>query len=1073
MVNRNNKRSFYRKIMEFIVYHPKTVLLLVLAATLFFAWQLPKLSIRTSIYDLVVEDLPETKKYAAFRKLFGSDEIIRVVIKGKRIFEPTTFQKVAQLAEEVSKIRGVRRIISLPGVKDAVDINREWDMDKFAAILSPIELFQNNVISADGSTTSITLVLTEDADKEAVIREVDRIISRTPKDLFLYQIGMPLVSEAMSKFTENDLRTLTPITFLVMAVILFFIFRNFFVFLIPLGCVVFSLVWTFGLMSWIQVPMSMLTMIIPVFLLAVGTGYCLHISNEFISNWRHSDSKQAAVLDTFSTMTLPTLMTVLTTVIGVGSLLTNRMEAIREFAFFSSFGMISLLILIFTFLPAAFSLVPASKTREKGKTTISRATEWFCEKVAEVNINKQKVVYPVLGCITLFCAAGIFMVRVETNPVEFFKKDSAISRNFHDIYRHLSGSFPVHVNIESTTENAFEDPKMIKEIGRIQSFLDRLPGVDKSISFADYLKVVNYAMNQFDAKYYSLPEDAFEVRMLINNYKIMLGEDMLWGFVSRDFSKMNILLLTHLSSSDDFLKIKARIQEYVRKDCPKNLSSDVTGIGVVISASGHILTTGQVKSLFLTMSVIFLIMFLLFLSFKVGLIAIVPNVFPIVVLFGIMGWLRIELSAATSLIASIAIGLAVDDTIHYLVCFNREFKKVLNDEQALRQTLKKIGSSMIFTTLLISSGFTVLIFSNFKPTMLFGILMVITMISALAGDLLLTPSLMLHVELVTIWDLVRVKLGKDPQEGIPLFRNLSRTGIHHILMAGALRPFQKGDVICRKGESSDMMYAIISGNMDVINPLADDACGSYSGEKVIAGLKVGDVVGEMGLFRGAPRSATVVATSPGEMLPINQKMIKRLQFLYPGTANQFFFNLVTILCDKLDRMTQCYAAESFMNMDTGQFSARGFFEILEREVDLARRYKVDLSLCLMEVEFKTDGGGLDPFTKDEILGIAGRVLCSTIRKSDLLGRLESNLFGIIFLYSNVEKAQEICARMGRQIKKEALDKKGANLTVNNGIVGYTPGDVSDETELLSFIKKANSALEKARRTLTLGADQKD
>ncbi|MEW5910091.1 MAG: cyclic nucleotide-binding domain-containing protein, partial [Thermodesulfobacteriota bacterium] len=257
----------------------------------------------------------------------------------------------------------------------------------------------------------------------------------------------------------------------------------------------------------------------------------------------------------------------------------------------------------------------------------------------------------------------------------------------------------------------------------------------------------------------------------------------------------------------------------------------------------------------------------------------------------------------------------------------------------------------------------------------------------------------------------------------------------------------------------------ITGEMEVINPMADDSCGTYSGEKIIARLKVGDVVGEMGLFRGAPRSATVIARSPGEMLPINQKMIKRLQFLYPGTANQFFFNLVTILCDKLDRMTQCYAAESFMNIDTGQFSARGFFEILEKQIALAKRYHIDLSLCLMEIRFNGKAGALDSFDKDEILGIAGRILCSTIRKSDLLGRLESNLFGILFIHSNFQKTREVCSRMEERIKEEAMKAKGSMIDVVSGIAEFTHDVREEEMEFLSFVKKAHTALEKEKSFL--------
>jgi hypothetical protein len=197
----------------------------------------------------------------------------------------------------------------------------------------------------------------------------------------------------------------------------------------------------------------------------------------------------------------------------------------------------------------------------------------------------------------------------------------------------------------------------------------------------------------------------------------------------------------------------------------------------------------------------------------VGLIAIIPNIFPIIINFGIMGWLGIELSMVTSLIASIAIGLAVDDTIHYLTRYNREFRKDLDDERAIRDTLHHVGRPIIFTTITICVGFSVLFFSNFKPTAIFGVMMVITSLSALVGDLILLPSLIRHVELVTLWDLVRLKLGKEPRMGIPLFKELSRAQFHYILMAGSITKIDTDEILFRKGDSSNSMYTLISGTI--------------------------------------------------------------------------------------------------------------------------------------------------------------------------------------------------------------------------------------------------------------------
>ncbi len=190
-----------------------------------------------------------------------------------------------------------------------------------------------------------------------------------------------------------------------------------------------------------------------------------------------------------------------------------------------------------------------------------------------------------------------------------------------------------------------------------------------------------------------------------------------------------------------------------------------------------------------------------------------------------MGWLGIELSVATSLVASIAVGLAVDDTIHYLVRYNREFKKDLDKKRALDATIRSMGRPMILTTVTIGLGFSVLMLSHFEPTAVFGLMMVVTLVSALMGDLILLPSLMTRVELVTLWDLLSLKLGKEPQKGIPLLQGLSRSQVRYILTAGALKTFKKDDVLFRKGEQSDSMYAVISGELLVVDDPGDSNAG--------------------------------------------------------------------------------------------------------------------------------------------------------------------------------------------------------------------------------------------------------
>jgi hypothetical protein len=581
---------------------------------------------------------------------------------------------------------------------------------------------------------------------------------------------------------------------------------------------------------------------------------------------------------------------------------------------------------------------------------------------------------------------------VETNPVGYFKEDTPISRHFHDIYQHLSGSFPVNVVMKSPEDFFFESAENIAEIARMQTHLDTLPGVDKTVSFADYLKLVNYASNGFAPEYYRLPTEPWEARMLINSYRMLLGEEMMDRFMTPEFSAANILLLTHMSSSRDFLKTRDRILSHAAEAFSPDISFEVTGFGVVISASSYLLTSGQIKSLSLTMVMVFGIMFMLFLSWKVGLIAIVPNLFPIVINFGIMGWLGIELSMATSLIASVAIGLAVDDTIHYLVRFNREFRRDLDSRRALRTTLNHMGRPILFTSVTIGIGFAVLMASGFKPTAVFGAMMAITMFSALVGDLVLLPSLMQFVELVTLWDLARIRMGKDPGLEIPLFQGLSRTEMHSILMAGALKQMQAGEVLFRKGEASDTMYAILSGRFEIIDYESGDNPGATHGiQKHINFAAKGDILGELGLLRSAPRSATVITIESGELLPVNWHVIRRMQWLYPPTALKFFNNLLTILCDRVENLTRCLANESQVDDLTRLCNRKGFCSILEREVARATRTGQPLTLFRITVCFSQS----DKTEKSDILKRLSQSLMVCIRGIDTLSRIGAREFVLL------------------------------------------------------------------------------
>ncbi len=791
--SRPRPRLSFQRVLGLLVRHPAAGLGMIGILTLVFGYHLPGLTFRSSIYDLVVEDLPETERYDLFKSVFGSEEIIRVVIRAEDVFDAAAFEAVSRLSDTAARITGVRRVISLPEVKKAVDVSGRMDLTRFQALIAPVALFQKNLLSADHRATVLTLLLENEADRQATIDGVRRMLAGVPATMSAYQIGMPLVAEALAAFTERDFLRLPPLTLALMLAALLVLYRNPAAAALPIACVALTLVWTFGLMAWIGTPLSMLTMIVPVFLIGVGSAYCLHVLSEYFACARNASSPRQAVVEAFGAVTLPTLLAVATTVAGLASLFINRIVSIHEFAFFACAGMLGLLVILMVFLPSALALYPL---REK-PGRLNRLDRWMdmaLDAVVGLSLRHRRAVLGAVGALCLACCLGLAFIRVETNPVDQFRADAPISRHFHDVYRDLSGSFPVNVVMDGRMEDFFEKPGNVARLPALQRFLESLPGVDKTLSLADYMMLVNYVLNRFDPAAYALPEEDYEVRMVLNNFKNLLGEEMLSGFVSPDFSKTTVLLLTHLSNSVEFLRLRERILDHARGAQPEGIGWEVTGFGIVIAASSHLLTLGQVKSFALTIVFIFALMSVLFLSVKVGLIATLPNILPILVVFGLMGWFGISLSMVTGLVASIAVGLAVDDTVHYLVRYNREFKRDLNKDRAIRDTIHSVGRPILLTTLIISLGFSILVFSQFKPTATFGVLMVMTMSAALVGDLILLPALMLHVELVSAWDLLR---------RMPALEAMSATAAHELRQP--LNAIKMGsdflDVILQKGET--------------------------------------------------------------------------------------------------------------------------------------------------------------------------------------------------------------------------------------------------------------------------------
>jgi diguanylate cyclase (GGDEF)-like protein len=424
---------------------------------------------------------------------------------------------------------------------------------------------------------------------------------------------------------------------------------------------------------------------------------------------------------------------------------------------------------------------------------------------------------------------------------------------------------------------------------------------------------------------------------------------------------------------------------------------------------------GQVLSLAITLGVIFVLIYLMFLSMKIGLIAMAANLFPILVSFGVMGWMGIELSMGTCLIASIVVGLAVDDSIHYLARYRRAYLHTMDAEAAMRITLTQVGPPIAATSLAISAGFSILMFSNFSPTAVFGMLMMLAMASALSGGVVILPALLSKVSPITMEEMFRVRTGGDDlQKTVLLLKGMSRFQIHRVFKTGTIRRVQAGDCLFDEGDVADRLYVVISGVFDAVMagsvPINNHR---QAPRKRVNRLKVGDVIGEMGLLTSGLRCVSVFAVASGEVLALEQSHLERIRRLYPRTASRFFANLSAILTQKLITADTCLYETCNIDDDTGLLNRGAFLDRLTTEIQKAQRFGDSMTLCLLDIDGHGTLATRDPLAAEHVLGKIAKAMLDCFRSIDVCGRFDKGCLAVLLTRATETGKRSIRNRLER------------------------------------------------------------
>jgi hypothetical protein len=733
--------------------------------------------------------------------------------------------------------------------------------------------------------------------RSGIVERVKAILAEESGPEEMYLVGSPSLRVAATGMMSRDMTRFTPASALVLSAVLFACFRSVRGVVVPLATVGLGVVWTVGLMGYLGVPLDLVGLLLPSLLLAVGSAYSTHIVAQYYDEAAGCSDRREIVARILGHVGPPVVVTALATLFGFAALAAYRIPAIRSFGAFATFGIAVTFLLTLSFTPALLAVLPLPRRRA---ATVDREWAWLrraMDRLVSFDERRRRPLLAVSVALMLGLALGIPRLEFETDVVSYFPHDSAERRAVAAATEHLGSNINFLVAVEPSEPRALTRLDDLVRLEALQAFVASVPGVTATASIVDVVKLANRALAGGNSGTLVLPDSDEAAAQLL----LLVPPEVTEPFLLPDGSRAVIRVRSALQKSTELRDALARIEAHAAASFPASFTVRTTGMIPLVNRTADELASGQVVSLLVALAVIFVTMATYFVSFRLGLVAMLPNLVPVVLYFGFLGWAGIPLSLSTALIGSIALGLGVDEAIHLLTEFRRRLRSHGDQRRAMAEAMSTTGPPVVFATLALTLGSLTQVISGFVPIRQFGAFSALNIVASLLADLFLLPALVSSLRLVTISDLVSRSLGQAIAPTIPLFAGLGRIQTRIAISMGRLRSVHAGERFVTAGETSDAMFVLLSGQAEVRSGARRDT--------VLGVVARGAVVGEMGILRKQARSADVVALTPVEALELDARFFDVLRRRHPRIAAAILKNLACALSDRLQTMSERMLAE--------------------------------------------------------------------------------------------------------------------------------------------------------------------
>ena len=736
--------AFIRKIIQL----RWLILTLAAAATILLGYQIRNLTINSDILSTLPDDDPTAQLYKKIGNEFGGNDIGMIVLETDNIFTANVLQHIRQITDSIKTTTGVSTVTSLTNIlqikstewgieigKLVNEYNLPFEQPELEMLKQEVlsnDMYNGAIVSGDGSATIILFTLLPDTDVQDAAKEIKRKVLAMKLTENLYFGGLPFMLDDITQLILSDMFWLIPIVFIIISLVLLFGFRKFRGMLLPLLTAGITVIWTLGLMALTGFEVTIISNIIPVVLVAIGSAYAIHVLNSI--NIHSGNSKEIALKRAMEYTTIPVVLAAITTAGGFVSFIFGAyLTMIKEFGITTALGILVALLLSVFFVPALISVLPDQQKKiQSEKTKSGILVRHILKPLTKFLFNYPRLILALWGILLLLSTVGISLIKSSVNIADYFEKDNPTRVSEDILQKKFGGSLPTFVLFEGD----IKEPELLKLMLKTEQFMKENRNISTANSVADLVEQLNDAMGEG----LKIPDEKAKIEQL---WFLLDGQDIMAQLVSDDRTKAVIQSKFASIETREIEIYNQAMEEFTEENSTEKISIKFTGSPSLYVKLNDSLVKSQYTSLLTAIIVVLLVVGLIMRSAIKGIYATIPIIVSILVLLGFMGVAGIPLDIATVLVGSIALGIGIDYSIHIISGFNAHLKENRNIKKALENTLATTGQAVIINLVSVAAGFLVLLFAQVVPIQNFGLLIAISMFGSGLGALTLLPVILL------------------------------------------------------------------------------------------------------------------------------------------------------------------------------------------------------------------------------------------------------------------------------------------------------------------------------------------